>query len=149
MKRDQFCKVLQKGREEITRRLVHKATVGVERLVRTADEDLRLQERVRVGEYKCLSQLRLTARGSRNTRRGSHQRRDFAIQGAVARRSGQPVDRVLQHAWHAVVVLRRGDQQPIRPPNGVAKLHHARGGTSRLDIGVLQRDPVQLVDHNV
>jgi hypothetical protein len=57
MNRDQICKVPQKGRKEITRRLVHEVTVGVELLVRAADEDLRLQERVRVGEYECLSQL--------------------------------------------------------------------------------------------
>ena len=55
MKHDQLCKVLQKGREELTRRLVHEVTVGVELLVGAADEDLRLQERVRVGEDKCLS----------------------------------------------------------------------------------------------
>src|SRR5262245_22178273 len=109
MTRDQICKVLQKGREEITRRLVDEATVGVELLVRMADEDLWLQERVRVREHKRLAQLRLGACGSRDARRRSHQRRDLAIQCAVARWSGQPVDRVLQHAWHAMVVLGRSD----------------------------------------
>ena len=114
-----------------------------------ADEDLRLQERVRVGEDKCLSQLRLSARGSRNTRRGAHQRRDFAIQCAVARRSGQPVDCVLQHTRDPMVVLGRGDQQPVRLPNGVAKLHDARRDANSLDIAVVQRDLVQLVNRNV
>ena len=98
MKRDQIGKVLQKRGKEITRRLVHEATFGVERLVRAADEDLRLQERVRVGENKCLSQLRLAARGSGHAGRGSHYSGDFAVQCALARRPGHPVDRVLQHA---------------------------------------------------
>src|ERR671912_1035770 len=106
--RDQVCKALEKGRKEIPRRLVHEATVGVELLMRASDEDLRLQERVRVGEYKRLPQLRLAARGSRHAGRGSHQRGDFAVQCAVAWRSGQPVDRVLQHARNAVVVFGSG-----------------------------------------
>src|SRR5262249_41640154 len=58
-------------------------------------------------------------------------------------------DRVLQHAWDAVVVLGRGNQQRIRLSNGVAQLHDARRGASRFDILVVQRDPVQLVNHDV
>ena len=66
MKRDEICKALEKGPEEIPRCLVHEATVGRELLVRPSDEDLRLQERVRVRKYECLPQLRLAARGSRD-----------------------------------------------------------------------------------
>jgi hypothetical protein len=46
---------LEKSREEIPRRLVHEATVGVELLVHASHDDLRLQERVRVREYKRLA----------------------------------------------------------------------------------------------
>ena len=42
MNRDQICNVPQKRREELTRPLVREVTVGVELLVRAADEDLRL-----------------------------------------------------------------------------------------------------------
>ncbi len=147
--RDQVCKALQKRREEITRRLVHEPTLGIELLVRTSDENLRLQERVRVREYKCLPQLRLAARGSGHAGRGSHHSGDFTVQCAVARWPGQPVDRVLQHAWNAVVVFGSGDQQAVRLPNGIAKLHHARRGASSFYIAVVQRDSVQLVNHNV
>jgi hypothetical protein len=38
-----------------SRRLVHEATVGVELLVHASHDDLRLQERVRVREYKRLA----------------------------------------------------------------------------------------------
>ena len=54
MELDQISELLQKGRDDITRRLVHEVTVGVELLVRACDENLGLQERVRVREYKRL-----------------------------------------------------------------------------------------------
>jgi hypothetical protein len=53
--RGQVRKALEKSREEIPRRLVHEATVGVELLVHASHDDLRLQERVRVREYKRLA----------------------------------------------------------------------------------------------
>ena len=52
VKRDQFGEALEKRREEIPRWLVHEAKVGVELLVRVPDEDLRLQQCIRVGEYE-------------------------------------------------------------------------------------------------
>ena len=52
MKRYQFCKAMQKDREEIARRLVDQVTVGIELLVGKSNEDLRLQECVSVREYK-------------------------------------------------------------------------------------------------
>ena len=55
MKRDQTCKALQKGREELTRRL--EAAIGIELFVRACEEEFRLQEHVRVGEYEGLPQL--------------------------------------------------------------------------------------------
>ena len=57
VERDQVCKTVEKGRENITRRLVPEATIGIEFLVRVTDEDLWLEQRVRVGEYKRLPQL--------------------------------------------------------------------------------------------
>ena len=86
VKRDEICKALEKGREEIPCRLVHEATVGPELLVRVSHENLRLQECVRVGEYKCLAQLRLAARGSGHPGRGAHHSGNFTVQSAVPRR---------------------------------------------------------------
>jgi hypothetical protein len=42
VKRDQICKAVQKSREKIARPLVREATLGVELLVRSCHEDLRL-----------------------------------------------------------------------------------------------------------
>jgi hypothetical protein len=90
VKRDEICKALEKGPKEIPRRLVHEATVGLELLVRVSDENLRLQECVRVREYKCLAQLRLAARGSGHPGRGLDGRRmrghDPAVLPPVSRR---------------------------------------------------------------
>ena len=44
MKLDQIHKLLQKGHDEITRRLVHEVTVGVEFLVSACDENLGLKK---------------------------------------------------------------------------------------------------------
>jgi len=52
VKRDQFCKALEKRREEISRCLVHEATVRVELLVRVSHENLRLQECVGSGLHR-------------------------------------------------------------------------------------------------
>jgi len=52
VKRYQFCKALQKDREDIARRLVDELTVSIELFVGKSNEDLRLQECVSVREYK-------------------------------------------------------------------------------------------------
>ena len=57
VERDQVGKTLEKAREDFTRRLMHEPTIGVELLVRVTDEDLWLEQRVRVGEDDRLPQL--------------------------------------------------------------------------------------------
>src|SRR5262245_13958419 len=46
--------------------------MGVELIVRVTDEDLWLEQCVRVGKNECLPQLRLGARGSQRARCGAH-----------------------------------------------------------------------------
>jgi len=52
------------NREEIARRLVDEATIGVALLVAMSDEDLRCRSNVGVRECKRLPQFRLIERGS-------------------------------------------------------------------------------------
>src|SRR5438094_1321597 len=50
--------------------------------------------------------------------RTAHDRRWFPVQRALTRRARCPIDGVLEHSWHAVVVLRRRDQHGIRLADG-------------------------------
>jgi hypothetical protein len=121
--RDQIHEVLQKDRKEVARCLVYEVSVSIELFVRVCDENLRLKKGVCVCEYECLPQLGLASRGSRHPRRGSHHGGCLTVQRAIARRPGQPVDRVLQYPWNAVVVLGTCDQQAIGSADRVTQLN--------------------------
>src|SRR5919108_4232331 len=81
-------------------------------------------ERAKHGEPRGLGEDRAEAAG-----RGAHQGDRPAAEhpADVGRRARQPVDRVLEHAGHRVVVLRGHEKQPIgRLDAGLEALHRAR-----------------------
>ena len=110
--------VVYAPQQEVERRRVGQPSVG-DLLVHRADHRLRPQQRARADRGERLVQLRLRPRTTDRTRRGAEREHRLPRQRRLAIGPRCPVERVLQDARHAVIILgRRDDDRRARdrPP---------------------------------
>ena len=106
-------------RDDLARLLVDQARL-VERLARVADHHLGLEQGVRLERLEAGAQAVLHADGPQAARRRAHDRHRLVLERLV-RRPRRPVDGVLQHARHGVVVLGRDDEEAVGRGDGGAQ----------------------------
>src|SRR6266567_8392876 len=92
--------------------LIQQIPLGVEFGLRLADQHLGLVERVHVEKDAAAAQIILGARTAGHPGRGADDRAGLAGKGLVGRARG-PVDRVLQHARHRIIVFGAGKEQRV------------------------------------
>ena len=109
-------------------------------------QDLGLQQRQRLREHEALAELELGTGRPGHPRRGAQDRRWLAHEDRLAGGSRRPVDGVLEHAGHAVVVLRRRNQQRVGVADGPFEGRHWLRGALRLEVGVVERDRGEVED---
>ena len=78
--------------------------------------------------------------------RGADDGHRLVLQRAVAERPRQPVDRVLQHAGNAAVVLRGDDERGVGVGGGLTQRHHRLGHVVVVDVLVVERQLAQPVE---
>jgi len=71
--------------------------------------------------------------------RGAHDGYRLAVEGLIGR-ARCPVDRVLEHARHGIIVLRGGEEERIRGGDRLAEALHRRRKTGLAHIFVVKRD---------
>ena len=108
-------------------------------------QDFWPQHRVGIGERESLPQLRLRACCAGHPWRSTYNSAWLAVQRAVGGRPRQPIDRILQHPGHAVVVLGRGNQDRIGLHHSNAKLVNGGRSGRRFHISVVKRDSRKVV----
>src|SRR5205814_2031041 len=93
--------------QEVARRVVYQRTARVEELGGFANVGLGLRHRRHVEEYQRLPQMVVRAERANRSGRNADDRPGLAAPCAVSVRARADVDRVLEHAGHAAVVLGR------------------------------------------
>src|SRR5205085_1804881 len=98
--------------DETARRLVGEITVGVEFGLRLTDQHLRLIDRVHVKEHHAAAQIALCAGAAGHACRGAHDCAWLPSERLIGRARG-PIDRILQHTRHRVVVFGAHEEQRV------------------------------------
>src|SRR5262245_4928924 len=124
---------------------VDELTALVEAHERLGNEHLRLLQHVGAGELESGAELLLGAGGAPAAGRGAHDRDRLACQRRAERRARGPVDRVLEHARNAAVVLGRGDQERVGFSDRLLETDDGLGIAGCLDVVVVERQRADLV----
>ena len=120
--------------QEVARRVVGQRTARVEELGGFANVGLGLRHRRHVEEYERLPQMVVRAERANRSGRNADDRPGLAAPCAVSVRARADVDRVLEHAGHAAVVLGCHEEHCISLPD--ARLER-RSGSGRIGVVVL------------
>ena len=98
------------------------AAIGVEKAFLGLQEHLRLPQRghIQVGQH--IAQMLLRQRRTDGADRHADHRRRLAVPDAVPVGARTLVQRILEHAGHGAVVLRRHEQHRIGAADGIAEL---------------------------
>jgi hypothetical protein len=119
--------------------------VLVEAEIRLGDEHLGQLDHERPRKLERVSQLLLGARRAGEAGRGARDGHGLACEWRRERRARCPVDRVLEHAGKAPVVLRSGDHERICATNRVLELDDGDGIAGGLEVAVVERQTAQVV----
>src|SRR6266540_4515491 len=137
---------LDHGPNAVTYGRVLQVAVGVEQLGRSGDHQLRFEHHERFGEDEHLAQRQLRTDGAAQAPGRAHERDRFVAEGRLARRTGGPVDGVLEYARDGIVVLWSGDQERVDAGDPVLQLADRLWSSVRFHVCVIEWDLTQLRD---
>ena len=114
------------------------ARKGSPLIVGVGEGDLAVHD-ARARRAQHLPQLRLRPHRSERPGGGAHHRDRLEPERALGPRTARPVDGVLQAAGDRAVVLRRRDEQGVRPRDRVAQARHLNGRLRSVEVLVIGR----------
>src|SRR5215831_9128435 len=135
-------KLLEELADEILRRCIRQVAFLIKTSSSVADHHFGLVDGEHIEVHENLAQVVLRPRGADGPERCAHDRRRLPVPRAVAVGARRPVNRILQHAGHGVVVFRRHKQNGVRLAYPPLQLRDF-GGRVLLLVLVKDRDTVK------
>jgi len=133
-----FLEGLHERGEECACGFVGQFAVGVEFIGAALEDDFGAVHRNKIDEHARLPQMILRFRSAAHAGRGGHHRARLAIERIFFRWPRSPIDRVLQHTGHGVIIFGRRKQERVGVSDLLFEPPDLRRNPGILDILIIE-----------